>query len=86
METTQESLPDKSLQASLPANVPASRPIEPIVPATLSTSMGAAPLPSRLSLPPKGACWYCDKPLDSVKRFCGKTCSDAFDEEAEYTR
>jgi hypothetical protein len=40
----------------------------------------------RHSLPPKGACWYCDKPLDSVRRFCGKECADAFDEEAEYTR
>jgi hypothetical protein len=78
LETTQESLPDKSLAA----NVPASLAIEPRVPAT----MAATPLPSRLSLPPKGACWYCDKPLDSVKRFCGKTCSDAFDEEAEFTR
>jgi hypothetical protein len=42
--------------------------------------------PSRLSLPPKGACWYCDKPLDNVRRFCGKLCTDAFDEEAEFTR
>lgn len=46
----------------------------------------AAPLPSRLALPAKGSCWYCEKPLDSVKRFCGKTCADAFDEEAEFTR
>jgi hypothetical protein len=44
------------------------------------------PLRARQSLPPKGACWYCDKPLDSVKRFCGKECADAFDEEDEYTR
>ncbi|MES2264119.1 MAG: hypothetical protein V4724_36885 [Pseudomonadota bacterium] len=36
--------------------------------------------------PPKGACWYCDKPLDSVRRFCGKECHDAYDEEDEYTR
>ena len=42
--------------------------------------------PSRLSLPPKGSCWYCEKPVDSVRRFCGKDCTDAFDEEAEYTR
>ena len=42
--------------------------------------------PTRLSLPPKGSCWYCEKPLDSVRRFCGKNCTDAFDEEAEYTR
>lgn len=46
----------------------------------------AAAVPSRQTLPPKGACWYCDKPLDSVRRFCGKPCADAFDEEAEYTR
>jgi hypothetical protein len=24
--------------------------------------------------------------VDSVRRFCGKDCTDAFDEEAEYTR
>jgi hypothetical protein len=41
---------------------------------------------ARQSLPPKGSCWYCEKPLDSVRRFCGKECADAFDEEAEYTR
>ena len=45
-----------------------------------------APVRARQSLPPKGSCWYCEKPLDSVKRFCGKDCADAFDEEAEYTR
>jgi len=45
-----------------------------------------APARPRQSLPPKGSCWYCEKPLDSVKRFCGKSCADAFDEEAEYTR
>jgi hypothetical protein len=50
--------------------------------------VGAAgsPLPSRLTLPAKGSCWYCEKPLDSVRRFCGKSCSSAFDEEAEFTR
>ena len=42
--------------------------------------------PSRLSLPPKGSCWYCEKPVDSVRRFCGKDCTDAFDEEAEFTK
>ena len=41
---------------------------------------------TRQTLPPKGSCWYCEKPLDSVRRFCGKECADAFDEEAEYTR
>lgn len=45
-----------------------------------------APARTRQTLPPKGACWYCDKPLDSVRRFCGKECADAFDEEKEYTR
>ena len=46
----------------------------------------AAPARARNSLPPKGSCWYCEKPLDSVRRFCGKECADAFDEEAEFTR
>jgi hypothetical protein len=53
---------------------------------SLAIDAAPRPLPTRLSLPPKGACWYCDKPLDSVRRFCGKSCSDAFDEEAEFTR
>jgi hypothetical protein len=70
LETTQQSLPD--------ANVS----VEPVAVAPTRS----APTPARLSLPPKGACWYCDKPLDSVKRFCGKACADSFDEEAEYTR
>jgi len=46
----------------------------------------ARPVPSRQSLPAKGSCWYCEKPLDSVRRFCGKACADSFDEEAEFTR
>ncbi|MBA5686137.1 hypothetical protein [Rugamonas apoptosis] len=50
-------------------------------PPTLSPAARARQL-----LPPKGACWYCDKPLDNVRRFCGKECADAFDEEKEYTR
>lgn len=45
-----------------------------------------APMRARQALPPKGACWYCDKPLDNVRRFCDKECADAFDEEKEYTR
>jgi hypothetical protein len=50
-------------------------------------STAAEPPPrARQSLPPKGACWYCEKPLDSVRRFCGKECADGFDEEAEFTR
>jgi hypothetical protein len=65
----------ETIQESVPDK---SVPVEP--------PMSAAPVPARLSLPPKGACWYCDKPLDSVRRFCGKSCADSFDEEAEYNR
>jgi hypothetical protein len=55
-----------------------------------SAEAAAAPPSARLrtrqSLPPKGSCWYCEKPLDSVRRFCGKECADGFDEEAEFAR
>lgn len=64
-------------QESVPddgAGVPTSAPATP------------APVRTRQTLPPKGACWYCDKPLDNVRRFCDKECADAFDEEKEYTR
>ncbi len=44
------------------------------------------PANPRMSLQPKGSCWYCEKPLDAVRRFCGKECADSFDEEAEFTR
>ncbi|MGK5012797.1 hypothetical protein [Janthinobacterium sp. MDB2-8] len=48
----------------------------------------ARPLPAMpeliASLPPKGACWYCDKPLDAVRRFCSKSCGMAYAEEAQY--
>jgi predicted nucleic acid-binding Zn ribbon protein len=44
------------------------------------------PVQTRQMLPPKGSCWYCEKPLDNVRRFCDKECADAFDEEKEYTR
>ncbi|MCX7293313.1 MULTISPECIES: hypothetical protein [unclassified Janthinobacterium] len=48
----------------------------------------ARPLPAMpeliATLPPKGACWYCDKPLDAVRRFCGKSCGMAYAEEAQY--
>lgn len=47
----------------------------------------SAPAPrTRQTLPPKGSCWYCEKPLDNVRRFCDKECADAFDEEKQYTR
>ena len=52
----------------------------------MASAAAAQTRPTRLSLPPKGSCWYCEKPVDSVRRFCGKDCTDAFDEEAEYTR
>lgn len=52
------------------------------------TEVVARPLPAMpeliASLPPKGACWYCDKPLDAVRRFCGKACGMAYAEEAQY--
>ena len=72
METIQESFPEKSLA------------VEPLVAASMNTS--ATPVPARLSLPPKGSCWYCEKPLDSVRRFCGKSCSDSFAEEAAFNQ
>jgi hypothetical protein len=68
----------ETIQESIPDKSAAA---EPHVPA-----VSAAPAPTRASLPPKGSCWYCDKPVDSVRRFCGKPCADSFDEEAEYTR
>jgi hypothetical protein len=68
----------ETTQESFPDNGLAS---EPVLAAVVSTAM-----PSRASLPAKGSCWYCEKPLDSVRRFCGKTCADSFDEEAEFTR
>jgi hypothetical protein len=37
-------------------------------------------------LQPKGSCWYCEKPLDSVRRFCCRGCADAFAEESAFIR
>lgn len=61
-----------------------------------TTAPSSAPAPAaapvltaaqvRQALPPKGACWYCDRSLDSVRRFCGKSCADAFDEESGFIR
>ena len=55
--------------------------------AAADTSSDVVPPQARMrhSLVAKGSCWYCDKPLDSVRKFCGKECADAFDEEAAYT-
>ena len=44
------------------------------------------PVTRRQDLPAKGACWYCDHPLDCVRRFCGKDCASAYDEEAGLSR
>ncbi|MCA1248829.1 hypothetical protein [Massilia sp. MS-15] len=71
LEPIQEVFPDNGLAA------------EPVLAAVGGRVLA---MPARLSLPPKGACWYCEKPLDSVRRFCGKACADSFDEEAEFTR
>lgn len=46
----------------------------------------AASLQPAAHLPPKGACWYCDKPLDAVRRFCCKSCGAAYAEETQYDR
>jgi hypothetical protein len=40
---------------------------------------------SLLALQPKGSCWYCDQPVDSVRRFCSSNCRDDYlEEEAEF--
>ena len=60
---------------------------EPVATDGVATMMPAMAAPQpRQTLPPKGSCWYCEKPLDSVKRFCGRDCASSFDEEAQYTR
>jgi len=38
---------------------------------------------SAAALKPKGACWYCNQPLDNVRRFCSKTCADDYRIEEE---
>ncbi|MFL6660010.1 MAG: hypothetical protein ACJ8GW_18140 [Massilia sp.] len=52
--------------------------------AVAAPAAASAQARTRHSLAPKGSCWYCEKPLDAVRRFCGKECADAFDEEAEF--
>ena len=81
MEPTQESVPDDSTGTASPA-MTAPDTLSAALPTTLPDS---APR-TRQKLPPKGSCWYCEKPLDNVKRFCDKECADAFDEEKEFTR
>jgi len=42
------------------------------------------PQPKNLvDLKPKGACWYCNQPLDNIRRFCSKTCADDYRIEEE---
>jgi hypothetical protein len=37
-----------------------------------------------MTLQAKGSCWYCDRLVDSVRRFCSVSCrEDYFDEESE---
>jgi len=38
---------------------------------------------SMAALKPKGACWYCNQPLDNVRRFCNKSCADDYRIEEE---
>lgn len=48
-------------------------------------SQGGAGKTSLLALQPKGSCWYCDQPVDSVRRFCSSNCRDDYlEEEAEF--
>lgn len=35
------------------------------------------------TLKPKGACYYCNQPLDNVRRFCSKSCADDYRTEEE---
>lgn len=35
------------------------------------------------ALKPKGSCWYCNQPVDNIRRFCSKTCADDFRTEEE---
>jgi len=57
-------------------------------PGALATQTGpAAPnAATRPVLQAKGSCWYCEKGLDSVRRFCCRECADAFAEEAGFIR
>lgn len=43
----------------------------------------AAQLRTMAALKPKGACWYCNQPLDNVRRFCSKSCADDYRTEEE---
>jgi hypothetical protein len=47
------------------------------------TRDGNAQPTKMIELKPKGACWYCNQPLDNVRRFCSKTCADDYRVEEE---
>ncbi len=38
------------------------------------------------ALKPKGACWYCNAPVDNVRRFCNKECAQDYRTEEESFR
>jgi len=45
----------------------------------------ARPAGSLLALQPKGSCWYCDQPVDNIRKFCSSSCRDDYlEEEAEF--
>ncbi|NEX60306.1 hypothetical protein [Noviherbaspirillum galbum] len=44
---------------------------------------GEATLTPFAALRPKGACWYCNQPLDNVRKFCSKDCADDYRTEEE---
>jgi hypothetical protein len=46
----------------------------------------ATPVLGIAALKPKGACWYCNQPLDNVRKFCSKTCADDYRTEEEVFR
>jgi hypothetical protein len=49
----------------------------------LEPALQQATRTSMADLKPKGACWYCNQPLDNVRRFCSKTCADDYRTEEE---
>ena len=55
----------------------------PPVPAVPGSALKAVSTGSLADLKPKGACWYCNQPLDNVRRFCSKTCADDYRVEEE---
>jgi hypothetical protein len=56
---------------------------DPADPHRLEPALQQATRISMADLKPKGACWYCNQPLDNVRRFCSKTCADDYRTEEE---